>query len=362
MFRNYSYEIQCTNEEIFEIVDKSKHQEIISKDKNPLYKKFVVAHEGVSRPRLVGVGKSVLNWTKESIKKVHDLLTDNVYAIAGHTKDNSNSEGKKPLAYVVGKKLEQVGGKLRTVIALYFPDKERSNYDVISMEANGVQLDERNIVNDILSIPRLALGKSNEVQPAFEGAKLIGEYQFFEEIKEEKEKKYMSPRELKEIIQREGIHFSQLFDIKEVIGEPFKEPDGRITFIKGDDRVLAYINRVIPQPAELEKQLKEKEDLINKLSTEANNFKRELYKTNSKPILDKYTKERNLSEIQSKYLEKTFQTFEPNPEQDIEKQLDLWSQKQLESLKTVLELQSPNVENVPIVKESKETSSEKNYL
>ena len=136
-------EIQCSSVSInpLSIIPESYLQMIKLLDKHPKFATYVVGVEGISKPKILETGMSkIINWSKAAIKQVSDKIKLGIDCIVGHTKDN-NLRGEKIVGRVAGVSTQEINGKLSSVVAVYFPDRNVPVYDVISMESD-VEIDE----------------------------------------------------------------------------------------------------------------------------------------------------------------------------------------------------------------------------
>ena len=335
---------------------------IISKDAHPLFKKYSVAHEGVSRPKVVGQGTKEISWGRKAIKSVTDAISMGIQCIAGHTKDNIK-RGERAVAQVVGKGEEIINGVLNSVIVAYFPDKADSDYDVISMEAdldwteNGFGM---GIAEGITALSRFALGKSENDIPAFQDAKLLASIQCFDEKESPSElgkgkKMDLTTAPFGDIvaeIKRRQTFPSQIFSRDEIIGEPVTEANGQISFRGGDAQITSYLLKKLPSPEdvrkesqakiiELETKVKELEPKVSELSS----IKLENARFTAKEDILSYAKTKKLTEKQTKWIEENLDKYSPsdNKEESIKTFVDA----QTEDFKRIQKLFPVSAENPP---------------
>ena len=168
--------------EIAGMIPDEKMKEIRAKDAYPVFKAFVVGHEGESRGNIVGIGNVVKRWFKDLIQKLHGKISAGVQLFHGHAATNDMA-GRVPIGEVVGKRLLEIGGKTSSVVACYvYPPFKGLPLDVASIEADinfkptgGNDV----IITDINNITGIALGNSAIETPGFPGATLLGQLQAF---------------------------------------------------------------------------------------------------------------------------------------------------------------------------------------
>lgn len=168
--------------EILLMIPPEKLSEIRAKDPAPMFKAFVIGHEGEARGNLLGVGNIVKTWFKDAIQKLHEKVAAGLQLFQGHQTTNDNT-GRVAIGEVVGKKLTSIKDRLSSVIACYiYPSYRHLPLDVASIEAD-VDLRQDGAaglyVADVTSLSGVALGNSQVETPGFPGATLLGSLQAF---------------------------------------------------------------------------------------------------------------------------------------------------------------------------------------
>ena len=369
-------QIQAFREsDVISYIDPEILAQIKASDSHPLFKKYSVAHEGVSNPRVIGEGSMSISWGRRAIKSVKDAISTGIQCIAGHTKDNIK-RGERVVAQVVGKGEELINGILNTVIVNYFPDKTDADYDVISMEAdldwynNGAGM---GIAEGITALKRFALGKSESDIPAFQDAKLLASIQCFDTS--ENPPKKQSPSELgkgiqmatfaeiKAAIEEMKIYPSQLFTREQIIGEAVVETNGQLTFRGGDAQITSYLVKKIPSPedilkdssakiTELESKIKEYEPQIQEFST----IRLQNAKLTAKDDIIKYAEEKKLTPNQTKWLEENLDKYVPGD--NIKESIKTFVDAQASDYARFLKLHPSAAENPATIEGQKESSLE----
>ena len=160
---------QTTTIDPLSIMDKSD----IKKGKK--YKAFVLAHEGITKPRDIHQGNIVLKWGRQAVLSIKDALLKGVKFFKGHNADSSTIN-RTPIGQVVSAAFKTLKNKLHYVVVGEF-EKDNTD-DVVSMEAD-ILTDNNNNVVGVKSITGIAAASATEFKPAFEGATLMGSMQFF---------------------------------------------------------------------------------------------------------------------------------------------------------------------------------------
>ncbi len=168
--------------EIADMIPQATIQEIKQTDPTPLFKAFVVGHEGEARGYMVGVGNIVKKWYRAVVEKLHEKIQLGLKLFHGHGQTNSQ-EGRTPIGRVVGKALKTIDGRLSTVVACYIEKPyTRRNLDVASIEASvDMEVDSQGevVVVDVEDVSAIALANGEVEQPGFPGATLLGQLQAF---------------------------------------------------------------------------------------------------------------------------------------------------------------------------------------
>ena len=147
-----------------------------------IFQAYTLAHEGISRPRVIGKGTQVLKWPRAVIRTLASKIQSGTKFFLGHGIDNSNI-GRESVGEVLSSFTKEIGGKLSNIIIGWFPNKEKVQaMDTCSMEAD-VHTDEEFIVGDINEVTGIALGNTKETHPAFPGALRLSMVQCFTEPK-----------------------------------------------------------------------------------------------------------------------------------------------------------------------------------
>lgn len=352
--------------QILSYVDNNALAEIKKTDPKPLLKAYTIAHEGTTKPKVLGTGYKIMQWGRAAVESVFDALQIGIKSIAGHTADN-NANSKPEKATVIGKGKQLIDNVLHTIAVLYFPNKNDSDYNTISMEASVLHDDNPNnsIVDSVKNITALALGKLGLDSPAFPGAREIASIQCFGtstplsdqdqtsfnkiNIKEEK-RKMPTTEEVREflrttgfpvvkelfrdVIQHKHIFPSQIFLPEEIIGT-VKTENGDLLIDGGDKELVAYIKKPLN---DVRKSYNEK---IIEFEKNLKNVQRENVKLSAGTMVADVVKEKKLtlSEKQNKFLTTKMKEFEPG--EDVKKSLSEFVDKKLEEFKEIDAIYNP---------------------
>jgi len=340
-------------------VDNNALAEIKKTDPKPLLKAYTIAHEGTTKPKVLGTGYKIMQWGRAAVESVFDALQIGIKSIAGHTADN-NANSKPEKATVIGKGKQLIDNVLHTIAVLYFPNKNDSDYNTISMEASVLHDDNPNnsIVDSVKNITALALGKLGVDSPAFPGAREIASIQCFDndqnsfnKIKNNEEKRKMPTTEevreflrttgfpvvkdlMRDVIAHKHIFPSQIFLPEEIIGT-VKTENGDLLIDGGDKELVAYIKKPLN---DVRKSYNEK---IIEFEKNLKNVQKENVKLSAHTLISDVIKEKKLalSEKQNKFLTTKMKEFEPG--EDVKKSLSEFVDKRLEEFKEIDAIYNP---------------------
>lgn len=231
----FEVRLQCftdvlSPEEIRRMVPQDVKDRIRAKDPNPLYRAYSICHEGVSSPKVLGVGRRKISWPRRAVESIQAFAKRFMSFFRGHNADNS-TYGREELGKVVAHGQKEINGKLHHVVVGYFPNKEKIRDLVVpSMEAvwNFVEKGDSMVAQGLKELTAIALAKADEETPAFPDAGLLGAIQAFDEkdveekleeelpAKRRGEKHMITFEEVKEAIRELNIWPHQVFSVEKL--------------------------------------------------------------------------------------------------------------------------------------------------
>jgi len=322
--------------DIMNIIPSEIYHEIKEKDPTPIFKAYVIGHEGEATGKKVGGLKLVRNWFSSAIKKLVDKLQFGTKLFHGHNLDSSH-EGRQPIGEIVGKALKDIKDKLSAVgIAYIYPEYRGLPLDVASIEAD-VNIDPlRDTVEavDVKDITGIALGNSAIEKPGFANASLLSQIQAFANGQLDKGDNNMADLTIGKIIdfiRSEKVRPSELFKKAEIIDDPIVEE-----IVKEKNPNEYEARKRIEKEHEKEKEEWEKEK--KELESKVKESQSESAKIKAVDLFSKKAKERELSEKQTKFIEKKKDSFIPENPEEIDKEVDKFMDSALEEYKTNAEI------------------------
>jgi hypothetical protein len=170
------------DDEIAKLIPPETMKEIKRQDPAPLFKAFIVGHEGEAKGNMIGVGNIVKRWYQNIIRKLHDKIKIGLELFHGHAETNDH-DGRVPIGRVVAKKLMDTWHGLSSLAVCHiYKDFRHLPLDVASIEAD-IEMDYEPganlVVTDVNDVSGIALASSQFEKPGFEGATLLGQLQAF---------------------------------------------------------------------------------------------------------------------------------------------------------------------------------------
>lgn len=291
---------------------------------NAIVKKFIIAHEGVTNSKVVGIGNKLFKWSRNVIHNFFTKLKKGIQVIKGHTIDGI-VRSEKVLGEIIDYYITEINNKKAIAALVGIYDKNDSDYNTISAELN-VETDDSEIL-DISNIDRFALGKYEEGDiPAFEHAKEIAVVHCFtnnkifnNEVSKMEENK-IGFSDVKKFIREHNVFPTQLYSIEELVGKPKYENGDLVFYGAIDDRIVSYLSRNLDYKKvveELESLKKDKEEL-EKYKEELNSYKEKFIKEEFRNKVLEKAESKKLSEKLKKYLTFSLDSFNGKVE-DLEK-------------------------------------------
>ncbi|OGD20332.1 MAG: hypothetical protein A2Y70_02005 [Candidatus Aminicenantes bacterium RBG_13_64_14] len=320
--------------EIAEMIGPAKIREIQRTDPHPVFKAFVVGHEGEAKGYLVKVGNIVKHWFRDAVVKLFQAVGIGTKIFHGHG-DTNDQAGRTAIGAVVGKKLMTIGSRESVVVACHIlPDYRHLPLDIASIEAS-VDLEEDRArglyVADVGEVTAIALSNSQIETPGFAGATLLGQLQAFAKsrIKENRQMDKPTAEEIKQLIREAGLQVSDLFGIGEITADPAIKEQMREK--NASPEIYYEMREMKRELAESGKRLaeaqKENAKLVEKASTQEAAIKAgqiEGAKGRVASLFEKAKAERKLEERQSKFIAARLARFVPQKPEEVEKEFNAY--------------------------------------
>ena len=311
--------------EIAQMIPPARLREIKLNDPRPVFKAFVVGHEGEARGVMLGVGNIVKRWYRSAIEKLHEKIAAGLQLFHGHAASN-DTVGRTAIGEVVGKKAMQIGTRLSSVVACYiYPDFHHLPLDVASIEAD-VELEQDKksglFVADVSQVTGIALGNSAIDTPGFEGATLLGQLQAFAKTKKiGDELMDITIEDVKSFLKAEKVQPSDVFGVDVITSDPavkgYVETETRRA-VAGE-----YAHRKRTEEGfdktreEFEKRATASEALVSQLRLDA-------AKGQVGGLFAKQAAERKLTDQQAKFVQARLARFTPQKVEEVGKEFNFY--------------------------------------
>lgn len=316
--------LEMAESEIMAMIPTSEYMRIKAIDEKPVFRAYVVGHEGESQGRVaVGgekLGSVVKKWFQSAIRKLHDKIQIGLDFFHGHAETNA-LDGRVSIGNVVGKALKNIQDRLSVVVAAYIkPEFRNLPLDIASIEAEIFLTEGDGIYEaDVENVSAIALGSSHTEAPGFAGATLLGQIQAFAEkshkINFNGENKTMTLEEIKQFIQERKLHPSDLFESEGILEDPVvkKQITEKVHNSRNYDE--RKFNELIDERTKLNDKIKEQDETILALRTET-------AKGKVSDLFEKMKEKRGFDERESKFIEQRIPKFKPEKIENVEKELD----------------------------------------
>jgi len=307
-------------------------------DPNPIFRAYIVGHEGESEGRVVGIGKMIKLWAQSAIHKLVDKIQYGTKIFHLH-KDDNRHEGRTQIGEIVAKSTQYIANKLSALAIIYmYPQFRNLPLDVASIEADINIYPEKNDsvqAVDVKNVTGIVLGNSAVQTPGFANATLQAEIQAFVDRSQTQFNQgggNMTIDEIKQFIRAEKIQPSDVFTVDQLTEDPSVKGFVDAERKQASSGEYAHRKRTDEKfDKERDKWNKEKETKDEEIKT----LKIENAKTKIGDMFEKMKKDRDLSEKQIKYIEPKLTKFEPEKIEDMEKELDKHVDDLIDEFKTI---------------------------
>lgn len=341
---------QMAASEILSFIDAATYERIKKEDRKPIFRAYVIGHEGISEGSAVGMGKIVKRWYASAIAKLYEKLKLGLKLFHNHAATNEH-EGRAVIGELVGKALKDINERQTAIAITYIKPQYRNlPLDIASIEANIRLSGSEDVYDvDVDEITGIALGNSALNQPGFIGATLLSQIQAFAHDKARfnshaggQSMELNSIDEIRQFIKAQKAKPSDLFDLNDLADD--EAVKGFIEQVKRSEKKAFDAQRYrtegeldekrIALQKELEsakKSLAEKDSLIAKAQVPQ--------------LFEKVAAARKLDKKQKDFIAPTLDKFEPKKIDEIEKELNLHLDSQLLELKRFETLYGVKSEN-----------------
>lgn len=323
--------------EILSMLNHGEYLRIKQMDPKPLFRAYVVGHEGEFTPTAVGIGKIVTKWFEGAVRKLKDQIVLGTKLFLGHGETNVH-DNRQSVGEIVGTALKTIKDKLSVVAIAYIrPEFRNIKLDIASIEAE-VELThdtEKGVYDaEVKDITGIALGDSSEQTPAFTGATLIGEMQAF--ANQSHQYKGGGDMEIttggvRDFIRSNHLKPSDLFGLEDLTSDPLIQKHVSTETRDGKSDIWNQRQR---EKDEFDKRLKDIEDKQKEKETTLTKERDDALKLvrdgKIPTLVEQIKKERKLDENQTIFIDRAIKTFStPEKLEDLEKDLNSFFDTQI---------------------------------
>lgn len=330
--------------EILSMLNYGEYLRIKSFDPKPLFRAYVVGHEGEFTPTAVGIGPIVTKWFETAIRKLKDQIQFGTKLFLGHSISNRH-ENRTSVGEIVGTALKTIKDKLSVVAIAYIrPEYRDLKLDIASIEADVellVDKEKGTYDAEVKDITGVALGNSSEEKPAFTGATLIGEIQAFLTQSQQYNQggdMEITIADVRQFVSTGKLKPSDIFGLQDLTGDPMVAAhiESEVKEKKSGDWYHRQRDKEkFEQEIETLKKTHETEKGI--LTKERDDLRKDVM-TGKVPILvTKIKEERKLDDKQNAFIDRTISKFSPEKLDDLEKGLNSFFDDQIKEFKELSE-------------------------
>lgn len=333
--------LEMASSEILEYIPASIYETVKAQDQHPIFRAYVIGHEGISEGKVVGAGDIVKRWFSSAISKIVDKLQYGTKVFHKHIQTNVH-EGRQVIGHIVGKTKKIINDNLSAVAIMYIkPEFKDLPLNVASMEADVKLSDDqdRGIYDaNVEDITGIALGDSSVQRPGFPGATLLSQIQAFAVQSQYQQGggEMTTINEVRTFIKAESLTPSDIFGLGDLTKDPMiiehieaekkKAVTGEYEHRKRDEDGFDKTKEKLVK--DHEKKIKEKEELITKLQGENIQSKTTAW-------LETQKEKRELDDEQMKFIGRNLSKFKPEDPEKAEDEFNKYLDDQIDELKGI---------------------------
>jgi len=330
--------LEMAASEIMQHIPANIYEAIKAEDSRPIFRAYVIGHEGESEGKVVGSGNIIKRWFASAIEKIVEKLQYGTKIFHEHAETNIH-KGRIQIGEIVGKAKKIINDKLSAIAIAYIkPEFRNLPLDVASIEADvylsGDQ--DKGIYDaDVEDITGVALGNSSVNRPGFPGATLLSQIQAFAQSQFQTGGGDMGITigEVRNFIKSENLKPSDVFGLGDLTKDPMilehleaetkKAITGEYKNRKRDEEGYEKLKEKLIE--DHKKELEEKNELITKLQVENIQSKTGRW-------LEAQKEKRELNEQQLKFINRNLSKFKPESPEKAEDEFNKFLDDQLDEL------------------------------
>lgn len=318
--------------EIAEMIPPATMAAIKQKDPKPLFKAFVIGHEGEARGNVVGIGNVVKKWFRSAIENLHDKIHAGIKLFHGHTTPEKELPERAAIGEVVGKRLMRIGDRLSSVVACYIaPAFQHLPLDIASIEAD-IVMDTGGrdiVVAGVDEVTGIALGSSQIDTPGFAGATLLGQLQAFAKNQHIDGGNLMdlTIEDVRSFLKSEKVKPSDIFGMDEMAADPIVRglAEDRVK-----ERIAGEFARRKDAEEKLEKIRGEYDGKVTDLTKTIDGLRTDAAKSRVGSLFDTQRTARKLDDRQTKFIQNRMGRFTPTKPDEVEKEFNAYLDSEID--------------------------------
>lgn len=333
--------LEMAQAEILSMIPTSEYMRIKDHDKHPLFRAYIVGHEGESRGDISVDGENffgiVKKWYKSAIDNLHEKIAYGLKLFHGHDYSGSKIDDRHPIGEVVGKATKKIKELYSEIIVAYiYPSFRNLPLDIASIEADIILSDVGGeYLADVEGVTGIALEHSGNETPGFPGATVLGFCQEFAE------NKYRSRRrgkmsnfnlddltidDVRTFVKEKKISPGEVFSF----GELARDPEIKEVIADAKDNVKSEHER----RKRLAKELDESKEEWEKEKGELLGKNKKLLTDNAKgdisDMFEKAKTTRKLDEKEIAFIQKRLTKFDLKEPEKIKEEFDTFLDQQVD--------------------------------
>ena len=334
--------LEMASSEIMQHIPASVYEEIKTRDSHPVFRAYVIGHEGISEGKVVGHGNIVKRWYSSAISKIVDRLQYGLKIFHDHAETNVH-KGRQVIGHIVGKTKKVINDNLSAIAIAYIkPEYRNLPLDVASIEADVILNDDKDrgvFDADVQDITGVALGNSAVNRPGFPGATLLSQIQAFanqSQFQHQGGGEMTTINDVRDFIKAENLKPSDIYGLGDLTKDPMIEEHieqakkgalkgeyehrkrDEMGFDKTKEKLLEDHNAAI----------KAKDDLIAKLQGEN-------IQSKTGEWLGKQQDKRQLDEKQMKFINLNLPKFKPEDPEKAEDEFNKFLDDRIDDLSKI---------------------------
>ena len=330
--------LEMASSEILSHIPANIYEDIKREDPKPIFRAYVVGHEGTSEGKVVGMGNVVKRWFASAVNKIVDRLQYGLKIFHEHAETNIH-EGRKVIGHIVGKASKIIDDNLSAIAIAYIkPEFRKLPLDVASIEADIVLSNDQDkgiYDANVENITGVALGNSSVNRPGFPGATLLSQIQAFAQSQYQTGGGgvEITINEVRDFIKAGNLKPSDIFGLGDLTKDPLVEEhikEEKAEAVKGEYKHRKRDEEGFDKTRE--NLVKEHEEKIKEKDEELKKLRSENVQSKTGEWLETQKEKRELTEEQVKFINRNLSRFKPEDPEKAEDEFGKFLDDQIDEL------------------------------